>query len=67
MYGKTEFVEMLINQIPKCVLNSRKPKGSERDLFSEEINNVCECQLTKLGRDSCRLVGAESMITSLVG
>lgn len=51
MCGKTEFVEMLINQIPMCILDSRKPARSERALFLGELANFCEYQLTRLGRE----------------
>ena len=41
----------------QCKLDPNKPTGPERALFSRELNNVCEYQLTKLDRDLCRLVG----------
>lgn len=68
MCGKTEFVEMLINQIAVCILDSRKPVGSET-LFSREVMKSCEYQLAKLGREIHTGFGAESetMMTSLAG
>lgn len=40
MCGKTEFVEILINQIPMCILDSRTPARSERALDLRELVNI---------------------------
>lgn len=50
-----------------CILDSNKSTGSEIALFSRELSNVCEYQLTKLGEDLCKLKGAETMTISLAG